>query len=471
MRGRRPELECEVGSEAQLASLMSFASYAIMSTSLDGTILGWNAGAERLYGYTRTEMIGRSALAIIPAGLQDEVRRIWERLGSGHDPGVTLETMRLAKDGTQVPVSVTISPLFGAKGKIVGMLSVVHRVFGRMPLKEELEAANRELTDFVERAPMGLHWAGPDGTILWVNQAECELLGYPREEYVGSHISRFHAEPDVGEDILRRLKGHEELRNVEVRLRHKDGSIKHVLISSNSRWEDGRFLHTCCFTRDITDVKRADEALRNALKEKDVLLREVHHRVKNTLQVLTSLFNLEIRHSRSAPLRARLRATQARVHALGLVYNQLSGADEDTEINLRDLLQEVCDQLGSVYRADGSRARVVTQLPPIRAKKRVAIPLALIASEAVTNSFKYAFPGERSGVVRVELAEGDDNITFRVADDGVGLGDPGARTRRRKKLGLTLMRSLATQLGGDLRISSSNGVEVELSLERDRLRA
>ena len=110
-----------------------------------------------------------------------------------------------------------------------------------------------------ENGALGLHFVGPDGTILNANQAELELLGYSREEYIGHHIAEFHVDRPVIDDILARLARNETLKNYEARLRAKDGSIKHVLITSNVLWNDRGFVHTRCFTRDITDRKRVEE--------------------------------------------------------------------------------------------------------------------------------------------------------------------------------------------------------------------
>src|SRR4051812_39372189 len=125
----------------------------------------------------------------------------------------------------------------------------------------ELRDREQDLSDFVNNASLGLHAVGPDGVILWANQAELDLLGYTREEYVGRHIHEFHADERTIADILSRLKNRETLRNYEARLRCKDGSIRHVLISSNVRWKDREFVHTRCFTRDITDRKRYEQRL------------------------------------------------------------------------------------------------------------------------------------------------------------------------------------------------------------------
>ena len=120
------------------------------------------------------------------------------------------------------------------------------------------------LLDFVDTASVGLHWVGPDGTILWANPADYEPLGYSADEYIGRNIAEFHVDPDVIADILSRLSGGERLNNYEARLRCKDGSIRHVQITSSvlfEQSESGReFVHTRCYTQDITDRKRLEQA-------------------------------------------------------------------------------------------------------------------------------------------------------------------------------------------------------------------
>jgi PAS domain S-box-containing protein len=129
---------------------------------------------------------------------------------------------------------------------------------------ELLRQSQQDLSDFVENAIFGLHWVAADGTIIWANQAELDLLGYTREEYIGHSITEFHADQDTIADILQRLLSDQVVQNYEADLRCKDGSIRRVLIDSNSSWRNGEFVRTRCFTRDITDRKLAEEALRQS---------------------------------------------------------------------------------------------------------------------------------------------------------------------------------------------------------------
>ena len=155
-----------------------------------------------------------------------------------------------------------------------GLLEMMGTVAGslghflvRKEVEDELRRSEQELADFFDNATVGLHWVGPDGIILRANQAELDMLGYGREEYVGRPIADFHADRDVICDILGRLKAGERLVEYPARLRCKDGSIKDVLIDSSVLWRDGRFVHTRCFTRDVSERRRHEEERERLLAE------------------------------------------------------------------------------------------------------------------------------------------------------------------------------------------------------------
>src|ERR1700674_39810 len=132
----------------------------------------------------------------------------------------------------------------------------------RKKIEEALRRSETSLRDFVDNATIAMHWVARDGRILWANQTELDLLGYTGEEYIGHYISEFHVDGQVIGDILARLSGGEVLREYEARLRTKDGAIRYVLISSSALFEDGKFVHSRCFTHDITERKQVEAQLR-----------------------------------------------------------------------------------------------------------------------------------------------------------------------------------------------------------------
>jgi PAS domain S-box-containing protein len=163
-------------------------------------------------------------------------------------------------DGTKVTALVNIRPLHDETGKVAGAINCFQDISVRKTLEEEIQQKNADLEDFFENGAVGLHIVSGDGIILRANRAELDLLGYSAEEYVGQPITKFHADPPVIDDILQRLSCGDSLDRYPARLLAKDGSIRHVLITSNSRFDHGEFVNTRCFTVDVSDLRQAEEA-------------------------------------------------------------------------------------------------------------------------------------------------------------------------------------------------------------------
>ena len=158
----------------------------------------------------------------------------------------------------------------------------------RRRVADELRRSQQELADFFENAAVGLHWMGPDGTILRANRAELNMLGYEREEYVGHDIAEFHADPEAMQEMFTHLARRETLVDYPAKLRARDGSIRDVLIDSNVLWEADRFIHARCFTRDITEAKQVEEQ-RNQLLLSEQAARSQAEQASETIRRLQSI--------------------------------------------------------------------------------------------------------------------------------------------------------------------------------------
>jgi PAS domain S-box-containing protein len=176
----------------------------------------------------------------------------------------------------------------------------------RRHAQEALRASQEDLADFFDNAVEGLHCVGPDGVILWANGAELELLGYARAEYVGHRISEFHLDREVVDDILARLGRGETVKDREVRLRCKDGSTKHVVLHSNALFRGGKFVHSRCFSRDVTDRRRLEDELRGqneelsrAVRFSEMFVGILGHDLRNPLSAITTAASLLVRRAES----------------------------------------------------------------------------------------------------------------------------------------------------------------------------
>jgi PAS domain S-box-containing protein len=212
--------------------------------------------------------------------------------------------------------------------------------------------------------------------------------------------------------------------------------------------------------------RRFQSQLQQALEERDTLLAEIHHRVRNTLQVITSFLNLQMSKHIDGPARDALRDAQARIQAMALVHNQLYRESNLDRIDLARLLPSLGQNVIKLYGAS-ERVTLSSSLRPWPLPVARASPLALLVTEAVTNVLKHAFPAGRPGTIWLEAWETDTRPVLRIADDGIGMKVDG-RSRDRRTIGLDVMRALASQLDAKLEIDGQRGVEVRLTFPSTR---
>jgi PAS domain S-box-containing protein len=359
----------------------------------------------------------------------------------------------------------------------------------REKAEESLRQREQELTDFVENAPVGLHWVGGDGTILWSNQAELDLLGYTRDEYVGHKVSEFHTERPIIEDILERLAKKEILQNYEARLRCKDGSTKYVLINSNVRWKDDEFIHTRCFTRDITERKQAEkdreelfarERLARAEAEaanrlKDEFLATLSHELRtplnsilgwvkllhgNTLDAETAKRALET-IERNAKLQAQLIEDILDVSSIVTgkfkLHRQLVAFDA--------IINQAAESLRPAIEGKNIELQLEFE-PAIKPLSGDPIRLEQVVWNLLSNAIKFT---PASGVITISLRQTDSMIRLQVRDNGQGIPPAflpyvfdrfrqadGSTTREQGGLGLGLaiVRRVAELHGGRVQAES-----------------
>ena len=221
-----------------------------------GNYVEQNSAHRELLGYSDEELKGQTPAIHLGAGVFQAIAA--ELVAKGEYRG---EIISRRKTGELRNIEISAFATRDAAGNPICYVGIKRDVTERKKAEAAFRRTEMELTDFFENATIGLHWVDPAGIVIRVNQAELDLLGYSREEYVGHHINEFYVDPQVSEDILRRLKADELLRDYEARMRCKDNSIKYVRINSSGYWEEDRFCHSRCFTRDITDRKRTESRL------------------------------------------------------------------------------------------------------------------------------------------------------------------------------------------------------------------
>jgi PAS domain S-box-containing protein len=322
----------------------------------------------------------------------------------------------------------------------------------------------------VEWAPNAMVMVDAEGVIVLVNAEMERVFGYRRDSLIGRSVDLLVPKRFSGRHVTYRdgFFANPSPRPMgsgrDLFACRADGSEFPVEIGLNPiETEDGLMILASIL--DITERKRNQERLEKALGEKTVLLNELHHRVKNNLQMISSLLNLQASNSSDPHLKEALRESQNRIKAMGLTHQLLYEHKDFSRIDLGEYLNRLAQLVLSAYRAQGKR--ITLQLDGLLPEKyyvglEKAIPCGLAVNELVTNSFKHAFPGEKNGTITVSLtADEHDGIVLIVADDGIGL-PPGFDITAVKSLGLQLLPLLTEQLHGELSMDGNGGSHFSL---------
>jgi PAS domain S-box-containing protein len=316
----------------------------------------------------------------------------------------------------------------------------------------------------VEWAPSAMVMVDAHGVIVLVNAESERVFGYQRGDLVGRPVELLvpqkYADHHAGyrDGFFANPTPRPMGSGRDLYARRADGSEFPVEIGLNPIETEGGQMVLASIV-DITERKRAQERLEKALEEKTVLLNELHHRVKNNLQMISSLLNLQADNTAEPRLREVLKESQNRVKAMGLTHQLLYEHKDFSRVDLGEYLGRLAQLLVSAYRERGRVVVLDLVLPPEKHYVGLerAIPCGLTVNELVTNAFKHAFPDDRHGTITLGLAaDGEDDIVLTVADDGVGL-PAGFEMKQVKSLGLQLVPLLVEQLQGTLVVTSAGG--------------
>jgi PAS domain S-box-containing protein len=387
------------------------------------------------------------------------------------------------------------SPLYDAKGAIAGAIESVRDITRIKRTEYELAHLNANLEQIVRERTEALNEeivqrkharqevldiltytrsvieANPDlmavldtnGTILDVNAVAELLTGVPREQLIGTPYSRYLVDNKNPHEILTHLieTGKAEYT---IQIRRTDGHITPLSVNSTLfRGKDASEARIIVAAHDITRQKQDEEAIRASLNEKVLLLREIHHRVKNNLQIIISLTNLQARTMVDPKMKQAMAETKNRIRAMSLVHEKLYMSENISSIDLADYTRYLATQLFSFYGVDHRRVSLKNDIAKIPLDINTAIPLGLILNEIISNALKHAFPDDRSGTISISGRSDGGLLTLDVKDDGIGLPS-GFDWKSAESLGLRLINSLVDQLGGTLDLGKGPGTEFIITI-------
>ena len=446
----------DIASPTAFQGFLEAAPDAIVVVDPKGRIVLVNELTERMFGYLRQELIGQAVEMLVPERVRSG--HIAYRNAYSHEPrtrtmGEGRELAGRRKDGSEFTVEISLSPLPTDEGTLV--ISIIRDTTQR----RQAEAKFRGL---LESAPDAIVVVDRRGLIVIVNSQTEHLFGYSRDDLVGQHIEilvperfkRLHVEHRDGyfEGPKTRPMG---FAASSLSGRRRDGTEFPVEISLAPMHTEEGLLVTAAI-RDISERKLVETKLRSSLQEKEVLLKEIHHRVKNNLQIVSSMLNLQVDQISDPQALALFRESQARVRSIALFHEKLYQSKDLARIDIAEYLEGVARDLFAAYGVNPDEILLAFQAEDVPLGVDAAISSGLIVNELVTNALKHGFPEGRRGTVRIVLRRDDDDVLLEVADNGVGFPE-GVDFRNPNTLGLKLVCILTEQVRGTIEMDRSEG--------------
>ncbi|WP_440947659.1 PAS domain S-box protein [Methanosarcina sp. T3] len=602
-----------------LANAVESSNDAIITKSLDGIIASWNKGAEKVYGYLAEEVLGKNISTLEPDNTKGETKHLIEKIRQGERVR-HYETLRMKKDGTIINISITLSPVFDASGKLVAISTIARDITDNKKAEEAIRLSNLYNRSLIEAGLDPLVTIGRNGKITDVNGATEQVTGYSRNDLVGTDFSDYFTEPEKARAGYQQVFTDGEVRNYPLEIRHKDGHITPVLYNASVyRDENGEVIGVFAAARDITERKKAEEDLKkvhgnleklveerttqlekaysslkeseeglaeaqkmahignwswdivtgetywsqglyrifglnpqqlsttyndflgyvhpddrdfvdNAIKKalnenpfgidyriitvsgeertvhaesevtfnpnnipirakgiiQDITERkeaeealanietarkkEIHHRIKNNLQVISSLLDLQADKFDNPRVIEAFRESQNRVISMALIHEELYKGKGNDTLDFSTYIRELAENLFRTYSLTSKNICLRMDMEEnVFLNMDSGVPLGIIVNELVSNSLKHAFSGKDRGEILIKLCrekngkrkKEDDKATsfiLIVSDNGIGIPE-NLNIENIDSLGIQLINTLVDQLDGELELTRGNGTE------------
>jgi len=300
--------------------------------------------------------------------------------------------------------------------------------------------------------------------IVTINNATTALLGYSKEELIGKPLEYLFKDQTWEASNNLSNNTSDTIVNFETCLKSKYDDLIPVLLSKSViKDENGNVMGIVCIGNNIIEIKEAKDKIKASLDEKELLLKELHHRVKNNLQIILSLINLQSNGIKDDDDLEIFRESQSRVKSLAIIHEKLYQSTDFASINFEEYIQSLVSYLLSYY----SKTNIIVDIDvekDIILNMDTAVPCGLIINELVTNSIKFAFPGGKTGKIYIKLHYEDGSLILLIGDNGIGLPD-GMDFENSQKLGFQLVKTLTDQLEGTIQYNGKYGTEFKIKFK------
>ena len=407
------------------------------------------------------ELVGKTDLNIWPAELADKYLaddRAVMKLGVRKQ----VEEPLVGSDGKERWIETIKTPIMNDQGEVIGTTGIARDITERKRVEEELLLAKQFSDSLINTANVIVVVLNKRGEVLQVNDTGEQVTGYSQQEILGRSwfetLVPRERYPEVWDEFTR-LTTKSFISTFTNPIMRKDGTER-TITWKNSVLGTDKGIVTVSFGIDITEQKLAEERIAASLREKETLLKEVHHRVKNNLQIIASLLYLQAEQITDPAVLDVLMESRDRIRSLALVHEKLYGAGDLSRVDLMSYLDDLLAYLSHAHGTAGRGITVAACIENLYLNIDQAVPCGILLNELITNAFKHAFPGRKEGRIEIAASIDDKNVVhLTLKDDGIGFPD-GFTADTQSSLGLRLVQNLVRQLRGTLAMRSEKGAEI-----------
>jgi PAS domain S-box-containing protein len=454
----------------------------LVTLDFDGKITDVNNALVSITDLKREQIVGTYFLEYFnhPKKIMEAFNKIIEEGSVENYP------LEIINNGEIREVLINASKYFDETSSTYGIFVALRDVTDVKRIEKELNNSERRLNSILEGSPIAQFVIGRDHKIIYWNSALEQLSGLKSSDMVGTNHQwkAFYKEkkPCMADILVDESQEKlDELYNGDLKPSKLINNAYEVTKFFPSIGKDGKWLYFTAVSikdddeqtiaaietlEDVSNIKNLEQELKNSLSEKEMLIKEIHHRVKNNLMVISSLLSLQSGYIKDQEDFELFRESQTRAKSMALIHERLYRSDDLKSIDFADYITLLVHDLLNTYNKDNTKIKLNLDLEKVNLDINTSIPLGLIVNELVSNSIKHAFPDNIKGELRISLKFKDGKYVLVIADDGVGVAES-INFRKTNTLGLQLVTNLTNQIDGTIELNKANGAEFTITLKED----
>ncbi len=445
---------------------------AIMAINLDFRIKYYNPVAENIFGYSADEVIGKTVMEMHILQNVDHIRFL-KAIDIVRKEGEYKFTIEMSDNGNDRIVSARLSGIRDKENVLIGFVMMANDITQKRQSDLALRETRKRLQSIMDNTKAIIYIKDRTGRYMMVNRQMENLLDISKDEIIGK--TDYDVFPGEAAAFFhtndRKVLDTETHFSFEEVFPHRNELFTYLSIKFPLYDTNGNAYAICGISTDITERKKMEKQIRSSLREKEVLLKEIHHRVKNNMQIVSSLLKLQSRYIKDSEYKEIFKESESRIRSMALVHEKLYSSKDLSSVVFEDYIQNIAHSLFSSYGINNSRVKLIVRCCDTLIGLDTAVPCGMIINELLTNSLKYAFPENREGEIVISLqvyAEEDDTerIELTVSDNGIGFPDE-FDCMQAETLGLQLVTAIAVdQLQGTIELNKEGGAEFVISFNK-----